>query len=411
VTPSSAEPPLHLHIGLGKLGLGFVVPFFKDSSFQFLGAVKTDTKEPRPHHDVHDVIARGGALLLAMDGGRRLPAPTPHLLPYDPKRTKRTLIDALPQPPQVVSCSVGVAKLPAIYKILYSLIVKHRAHYRKHPLVFLPFENKADAGTVAAEQILARGLPPTVVSDCLAPANVVVDRICSRIEVIPEPDPGVCIVHTESYQHCCLTFPGGTNERVEPILRALGIANHYVDEKQFDEEVRRKYWCVNALQYAVTVIAIKNGLNFSNRINDAIQLDEVQDRIASLREELAIAMYTYLQERGHRPSFRNIEQQLRHTWERIGKSRQDKLDRIAEGLEFVMEDLPMFLRHHAPLGKIASFGDFFTKWRERILDPSEVLLDNAGRFRRPLYLPKLNHYLLRLLANALTTLSPASPRP
>lgn len=395
---TEAEPLRHLHFGLGPLGLGFVLPFFQPRSQASLVAVIRQSSE----RNYYPTLEGGGTVELRYQDGTTETYSAPPIRRYDHASPQSVLEVLDGTPPQVVSCSVGVGNLDAIYQALTVLLTKHSAFYSKHALIFLPLENKSDAGTHAISHLKASNLPTTWVDDHVFAADAIVDRICSD-EILVEN--ATCHVTTERYAHFRFIFPAKT--RLDPIkksLQDLQLERFLCDAPDYEIEVRKKFWVMNGLQYALAALALRHNLTYAATIGDILQEESLQHLIARLRAEIALALYFYARSQHRDIPFGEAQRHVDTTWKRIAGCTKDTVHRLIKDLQYVTEDLRLIACGGRSDAHPPNFNDFLEKWRQRVLEPSELLLNHVEEIQAPLYHPRISYIFLEQLAKTIASL-------
>ena len=350
----------------------------------------------------YPTLEGGGTVELCFPDGATEAYPAPPIRRYN-DHSPRTLLKILDgTPPQVVSCSVGVGNLEAVYQALEVLLTRHSSFYTTTPLIFLPLENKSDAGTQALSHLKARDLPSTWVDDHLFAADTVVDRICSDKILVTD---ATCHVETENHLNFKFTFPAKAHlDSIWARLCDLQLDPFLCDAPAFAIEVRKKFWAMNGLQYALAALALRDGLPYSATIGDILRIERIQHLMLRLRAETALALYFYARRRGTKIDFQVLQDHVDSTWARVIAVKGDTVHRLIKDLQYVTEDLRLIARGGRSDARPPAFKDFVEKWRQRVLEPSELLLDHVEEIQAPLYHPRISYFFLEQLAQTIASL-------
>lgn len=388
------QVPLVFHVGLGKLGLGFVIPLLagrasvvgchrqlagdateeKKRLYETLGAsrryarIDTQTGE-REGFELIDVVAYGDEGLLA--------AAERH------------------GPPRIVTCAVGkgISDMP---KLLSDLVGHYRDHYERSPLLFIPFENARNAGGDVLAAVRDRSARK---DDALFAVDTVVDKVCSELEAAADG----CFVKAETASQLVIGIPGGIDAGgVRGALKAVGLHDRIATRETFEYEVRKKAWIVNGLHYCIAMTVVERNLGYAT-IAEALGDPDVADAALLYVKEASLALKLYAAEHGLAFGEDDLLEFIESVLARM-RTLPDEIGRIFRPLMLLRN---LLVSIHAGLAGArgpVQFGDILRKWTERIGEPSEFVLMRHRELQEPLVAPRLSLFLLQWLSEYLAWL-------
>jgi hypothetical protein len=385
---------LHFHIGLGKLGLGFVVPLFSGTSSIVGCHRELPADAPEAKKRLYDTLATNRFYeRVNSETGERHTFALTGIVPYGAEG----LLAAARKygVPAIVTCAVGKG-LVDVPSLLAPLIEAYRDRYASSPLLFIPFENARNAG----QEVLAavRTLLPAADGALLA-VDTVVDQVCSELEA----DSDGCFVKAETASSLIVGISAGSDDSAtKAALAEAGLAARLAQRTKFEYEVRKKAWIVNGLHYCIGVIVVERNLGHKT-IAEALGNPDVADAALLYVKEAALALRLYAEE--HRVLF--DEDEL-----------LDSIDAVLTRMRTLPDDIGRILRPLMLLRNLVvsiqtglegaqtpvEFGDILRKWTERIVEPAELILGRHRELQEPLIAPRLSLFLLRWLSEYLTWL-------
>jgi hypothetical protein len=392
-----SSPPV-FHVGLGKLGLGMVVPRLApylrvigchraSSQKREYAALRDQQRYQRVFHDTgsRDVIAVAG--VAAYKSAGLVEIAEEHGLPA------------------VVTCAMKEG-YPQVFGLITDLIARHREHYRRNPLLFVPFENARNVGSDALAYV-ARRVPGA--ESALLAVDTVVDKLCSDVAT----EDGMCVVHTESHETLMIGIPSVLDAaRVHDALTAVGLETHVLPRRRFDFEVRKKAWIVNGLHYCIVMAAYERDLE-ADDIPKVLADEAIADVARRFIVEVAAALEVYAAEHGVDLERDEILNFTKETLHRV-RTTPDSLKRIAGRFFSPLHDFIVGVTAGIEImpGPLYA-GDALRKWSERINEPAEIVLRVHTAFEDPLVTPWLSLRLLESLGLYLTLRqeSPAAGEP
>ena len=229
-----------VHIGAGSLGLGYVVPSIHSEVYSTVA----NRQSPGAHHSVllrvrkYELRAPGGSTSCRFDE---------YMQTATDNGSTREFIDAVARA-NVVSTSIGGSNYPATAARLADAIASKPAV--KEPLYIMCFENKLESSRSMVD--LIQQVRPSIARP-LIPCDVIVDRICRR----PEVERGKVVLATGDEKSCYVLVPDDAAVQVIERVFDTWAANMTLtrDDVLLKLHARRKFWCINAVDYAAATFA------------------------------------------------------------------------------------------------------------------------------------------------------------
>lgn len=271
------QPPLrHVHLGAGKLGLGYVL------WARAPGVHTTLVSRFNPEKvDISAALGQDRAYLVESSTGYRTTCAFDDFVMLGPETAAIDALSVALAETDVLTVSVGAKNLPmAAHQIAGAL----RRARRSRPLVLLAVENVQSSSVWLAQMIRDASTGRDVCT--LLPCNAVVDRKCTSLAI----EGGCPVVHVEPRDGSSLQILVAGDEAREVVSRLFDFDRAGVevmrDEGTHDFLELRKAFCVNALDYAAGTYAYIQ----DTAISEAMKLEDVCRRLEGITYELAVAL-------------------------------------------------------------------------------------------------------------------------
>jgi hypothetical protein len=387
------QPEALFHFGLGKIGLGLVMPFF--SAFSSLPLVPMMRRSSKSDY-AERLASDGHYRLQHYDSNTFQDIALPPVERYDDERSVGDIVKRRGLP-GFLSCSVGAERVAVLFPLIASLLRSNERYYSARPLIFLPFENSSHAARGLDEYL--RSIDPSL-AGLVVPMDMTIDKICARIDSATSP----CTVSVESFQEFFLSsieweLPANITTR----LQACGLESHYLDRSLFEFQKRKKTWLINGLHYCIAISAYEFMLGDAT-IAEAMADYRVSERANSFVAEVMFALLADAKSSSPslHPSALQLQTYVGSALERMRQSRMDEAARVLPAIRFLVEELDLMALRKRRVDAPPSFTTFYQKWQERVLDPTRTLLLHHRAYRdRMIYLPELTNSLLRILAETI----------
>jgi mannitol-1-phosphate/altronate dehydrogenase len=404
----------HVHIGTGRLGLGFVVYFSKKLGF-------TTVLCNRQHPDSaekHNLLATACEYLIKYSDGVAEDTINFHSLyhfgvtgsPYAP------LIGAMSNDrTTLITTAVGESQLWRVAPLIAAGV---KSRTKDFPLLLVACENGHHCSTSLALKIETH-LGGRLAEHGVFHADCIVDQSCDKISInehASDPSRRTVVVQAESHREWVIAAP--SIKELHPLLARL--AKHQdikiISESHLDLYERRKLWLVNGFHLAIAIIGYME-LGKNACVADAVTTDDarIRQQIRDVRSELANALL--LEDGlaifgGINPIdayIEGVEARLKNSPRLCKDILRDAVFDEPRMKEFSYQ-LGKGIGEDQPISRVlADLLDdcvlsFFAKIKDRLYDPMKKLSDR-GAGSSPVALPTILLSIIRFLAEQKTPAS------